>query len=166
MISEQLKHDLTNPWLRTILTIVGVTLTVNFIFIAYAYISPPNLVVKNYYERGKSYFHERHLRDVAAPTAWRLQLLTPKSIRAGRSSTIRLYVMDHQGAAISSGRVILHAYRPDDTDRDFTTTMQLKDRGTFAAPVIFPLPGHWDLIATIAANGHNFDTAQRIFVQR
>jgi nitrogen fixation protein FixH len=44
--------------------------------------------------------------------------------------------------------------------------LQLTDAGTFAAPVSFPLPGHWDLIARIDAGEHHFDIAQRIFVQR
>ncbi len=166
MFSDQLKQDLKNSWLRGILAVVGVTLAVNFIFIAYAYISPPNLVVQDYYERGKSYFHDQHLREQAAPTAWRLQLLLPKTLKVNQSGISRLYVMDHQGKPIRSGKVVLKAYRPSDASHDFSVELRLTDAGTFAAPVTFPLPGHWDLIARIDTDGQHFDTAQRIFVQR
>jgi len=166
MLSVQLKEDLKNPWLRAILAVIGVTLIVNFAFIAYAYISPPNLVVKDYYERGKSYFHDEHLREAAAATAWRLQLLLPNSLKVGQADRCLLYVMDHEGNPIRSGRVILKAYRPSDARHDFSVTLPLTDAGTFAAAVTFPLPGHWDLIARIDAEGQHFDTAQRIFVQK
>ncbi|MDX8413928.1 MAG: FixH family protein [Mariprofundales bacterium] len=166
MLSRQLKQDLKNPWLRAILAVVGVTLVVNFALITYAYISPPNLVVQDYYERGKSYFHDEHLRDAAATTAWRLQLLLPNQLKVGKVDTCRLYVMDHQGKPVHAGKVILKAYRPSDARHDFSVALHLTDAGTFVAPVSFPLPGHWDLIARIDADGQHFDTAQRIFVQR
>jgi len=166
MFSTQVKQDLKNPWLRGILAVIGVTLAVNFIFITYAFISPPNLVVKDYYERGKNYFHEEHLRDAAAANAWHLRLLLPDKLQVNRPAPCRLYVMDHQGHPVRSGVVTLTAYRPSDARRDFSVTLQLGDAGTFSAPVTFPLPGHWDLIARIDAGDHHFDTAQRIFVRK
>jgi len=166
MLSEQLKMDLKNPWLKGILAVVGVTLVVNICFITYAFVFPPNLVVKDYYERGKNYFHAAQQRDQAAPTAWRLQLLLPNTIKLNQRITSRLYVMNHEGQPVHAGAVMLTAYRPSDASRDFTITMPLTDIGTFAASLSFPLPGHWDLIARIDAGDHHFDTAQRIFVQR
>jgi len=166
MFSEQLKKDLRNPWLQAILAVVGVTLVVNIGFISYAYISPPNLVVQDYYERGKNYFHDEHLRDEAAATAWRLQLLLPKTLKVDKTASCRLYAMDHQGNPVRAGNVTLKAYRPSDARHDFSVELRLTDAGTFAAPVSFPLPGNWDLIARIDADGQHFDTAQRIFVQR
>jgi len=62
--------------------------------------------------------------------------------------------------------VILTAYRPSDARNDFKVELHLTDAGTFAGPVTFPLPGHWDLIARIDAGGQHFDTAERIFVQK
>jgi len=166
MLSEQLKKDLKNPWLQGILGVVGVTLIVNFAFIAYAFIFPPNLVVKDYYERGKNYFHDEHLRDAAAANAWRLQLMLPHTIKVNQATPCRLYVMDHQGKPLRSGNVVLTAYRPSNAADDFNIELPLSDAGTFTAPVTFPLPGHWDLIARIDAGGQHFDTAQRVFIQR
>ncbi|MFQ5345116.1 MAG: FixH family protein [Mariprofundus sp.] len=166
MLSAQVKQDLRNPWLKGILAVVGVTLVVNIGFISYAYIAPPNLVVQDYYERGKNYFHDANLRDEAAATAWRLQLLLPNTLTVNKSDIIRLYVMDHQGKPVHAGKVILKAYRPNDASHDFTVEMPMTDAGTFHAPVSFPLPGHWDLIASIDAGEQHFDTALRIFVQK
>ena len=166
MLSAQVKQDLKNPWLRTILAIVAVTVVVNIGFISYAYISPPNLVVQDYYDKGKTYFHEETLRRQALGHAWRLQLLLPEPVKLNAPATCRLYVMDHQGTPMRSGSVFLKAYRPDDASHDFEVELKLVDAGTYAAPVSFPLPGNWDLIARIDADGQHFDTAQRIFVQK
>jgi len=166
MLSERLKEDLKNPWLRIILAVVGITVTVNIVFITYAFISPPNLVVQDYYERGKSYFHDAKLRDEAASSAWRLQLMLPNKITTNTPVTCRLYVMDHAGTPVSSGHVILTAYRPSDASHDFDIELSRTDAGTFTTSVSFPLPGHWDLIARIDADEQRFDTAQRIFVQK
>jgi len=166
MLSEQLKQDLQNPWLRGILAVVGVTLVVNFCFIAYAYMFPPNLVANDYYERGKEYFHDAKTRQQAAPTAWRLQLLLPSKMHVNQAQAVRLYVMDHQGKPVKAGKVTLKAYRPSDASRDFTINLNLSDAGTFIAPIAFPLPGHWDIIASIRVDTQHFDTAERIFVEK
>ncbi|MDX8405411.1 MAG: FixH family protein [Mariprofundus sp.] len=166
MFSEQVKKDLKSPWLRGILAVVGVTLVVNIGFISYAFIFPPNLVVKDYYERGKTYFHDEQLRKESLPTAWRLQLLLPARMIVNQAASCRLYVMDHQGNPVQSGKVVLSAYRPSDASQDFTVALPLTDIGTFSATLSFPLPGHWDVIARIDAGEQQFDTAQRIFVQR
>ncbi len=166
MLSEQLKQDLQNPWLRGILAVVGVTLVVNFCFIAYAYMFPPNLVANDYYERGKEYFHDAKIRQQAAPTAWRLQLLLPSKMHVNQAQAVRLYVMDHQGKPVKAGKVTLKAYRPSDASRDFTINLNLSDAGTFIAPITFPLPGHWDIIASIRVDTQHFDTAERIFVEK
>jgi len=166
MFSEQIKEDLKNPWLRIIIAAVGITVAVNILFITYAFISPPNLVVEDYYEQGKNYFHDAKVRDDAASTAWRLQLMLPDQITANEPTTCHLYVMDKSGNPVRSGNAILTAYRPNDASHDFDIELQRTDAGTFTAPVTFPLPGHWDLIARIDSDGQRFDTAQRIFVQK
>jgi len=166
MLSEQLKKDLKNPWLKGILAVVGVTLIVNIGFISYAFIFPPNLVVQDYYERGKNYFHDAQQRHDALASAWRLQLLLPNTVKTNETITSRLYVMDHEGKPVHTGTVLLTAYRPSDASHDFDVELKRTDAGTFVAPISFPLPGHWDLIARIDAGEHHFDTAQRIFVQR
>jgi len=166
MLSAQLKQDLKNPWLRAILGTMAVVVAVNIGFISVAFISPPNLVVKDYYERGKNYFHDEVIREKAEATAWRLHLLLPDAIRTNDPATCRLYVLDHQGNPVHSGRVKLSAFRPSDARYDFSIELKAVDAGSFAAPVSFPLPGSWDLIARVDADGQHFDTAQRIFVSK
>lgn len=166
MLSAQLKQDLKNPWLRAILAIIGVVVTVNIVFISWAFIAPPNLVVNDYYERGKNYFHDKDVRQQAEASAWRLQLLLPDAMQVNSPATCRLYVMDHQGQPVRAGKVRLSAYRPNDATQDFSIELKNVDAGTFAAPVSFPLPGNWDLIARIDVDGQRFDTAQRIFVAK
>jgi len=95
-----------------------------------------------------------------------LQLLVPSKMHTNQTQTVRLYAMDHQGKPVREGKVTLKAYRPNDASRDFTMTLRYTDAGTFAAPITFPLAGHWDLIARIDAGEKHFDTATRIFVSK
>ena len=161
-LSPKLKQDLKNPWLRAILGIVVVTVSVNAGFIIYAFRSPPNLVVDNYYEQGKEYFHDEAKRELAA--AWRLELLPPDEVKVGEDQTYRLYVMDEFGTPVRDGQVTLVAFRPSDAERDFNRPLSYTDAGTFSGEVAFPLPGNWDLIATVKSGGKQFDVARRIFV--
>ena len=165
-MKEQIKSDMKNPWLRGIIAAVVVTVGVNIIFIAYAFISPPNLVVKDYYEKGKSYFHEEHLRDQAAGDAWRLQILAPDHPLVGKAQVYRLYVLDHQGRPVRQGEASLFAYRPSNAEYDFKNAMQRTDIGTFSRSISFPLPGHWDLIAQVRSGDRHYDIAKRIFVEK
>jgi len=164
MLSDNLKQDLKNPWLRGILAVIATTVVVNVAFITYAYLFPPNLVVQDYYERGKEYFHDQKIRQQAEPTAWRLQLMLPNTLKVGTPETCRLYVMDHQGKPVQSGHVVVSAYYVSDASYDFKLQLNHVDTGTFTAPIRFPLAGNWDLIARIDAGKQHFDTAARIFV--
>ena len=165
-MSAQLKNDLKSPWLRGILAVVGVTVSVNLAYIIYAFWSPPNLVAKDYYERGQNYFHEEIKREQETREAWRLQLLVPPQLRTGQAQTMRLYVMDHQGKPLQSGQAVLFAYRPNSEASDFKQELQYADPGTFSATLSFPLPGKWDLIAQIRSGEQKYDVAQRINVEK
>ncbi|MDQ6968707.1 MAG: FixH family protein [Mariprofundaceae bacterium] len=164
MLSETLKEDLRNPWLRVILLIIGTTVVVNVAFITYAFMVPPNLVVKDYYERGKNYFHDENVRKEGLPTAWRLQLMLPDKLKLDTPETCRLYVMDHNGNPVQSGKVVLSAYHVSRASDDFKIQLKQSDIGTFTAPIAFPFLGNWDLIARIDTGEEHFDTAKRIFV--
>lgn len=163
-LSPKLKQDLKNPWLRGILAIVAVTVTVNAVYIVYSFRSPPNLVVDNYYEQGKEYFHAERERGQTAN--WRLALLPPEAPKAGVDQTYRLYVMDQTGTPVTDANVTLMAYRPSDAAYDFSSPLAHVDTGTFAGQARFPLPGNWDLIAQVESGGKQFDVAQRVFVQK
>jgi len=166
MLSDKLKQDLQNPWMRTILAIIGTTVVVNIAFITYAFVSPPNLVVQDYYERGKNYFHDENIRKQHLPTAWRLQLMLPDKLHMQTPETCRLFVMDHDGKPVDKGTVTLQAYHSSNSSHDFKLSLKHVDTGTFAAPINFPFPGKWDLIARIDNADRHFDTATRIFVAK
>ncbi len=165
-ISAQLKNDLKNPWLRGILAVVGVTVMVNLAFILYAFWSPPELVAKDYYERGQNYFHEEIKREQSAGDAWRLQLMAPDKPKLNMEQDYRLYVMDHEGRAVNSGKAVLFIYRTNAAENDFRQELHYVDSGTYAATLRLPLPGTWDLIAQIRSGEQKYDVAQRINVEK
>jgi nitrogen fixation protein FixH len=165
-MSLQLKNDLKSPWLRAILAGVALMVCVNMAFIISAYKSAPQLVSKDYYQKGQDHFNVEIKREQQAASAWRLQLLVPPALAVNQSQTLRLYVMDHQGNPLKTGKAMLYAYRPDNANADFSQELKLVDNGTFAADIAFPLPGKWDLIAQIKSDEQKYDVAQRIDVRR
>lgn len=165
-MSLQLKNDLRSPWLRAILASVALVVCVNLAFIINAYNSAPQLVAKDYYQKGQNYFHEEIKREQQAASAWRLHLLVPPGLAVNQQQTMRLYVMDHQGNPLKTGVAMLYAYRPSDASADFSIPLKLVDNGTFAADISFPLPGKWDLIAQIKTDDQKYDVAQRIKVRK
>jgi len=164
MTEAQWKQDLKHPWLRGVLAIVGVAVAMNVVMISMAFWESPNLVVKDYYEKGQEYFHAEAARDEAQHLGFRLHLMPPAKPALNKPQTYRLYVVDHDGKPWNVGEGILFAYRPSDSHRDFRLPLTKADAGTFAAEVSFPLPGTWDLIAQISVDNRKLDVAQRIFV--
>lgn len=163
-MQAQLKEDLKSPWLRGVLAVVGVTLIVNIGYIIYAFWQPPGLVVQNYYDKGKEYFHAEAVREQNAQTAWRLQFLPPATPEQGKVQSYRLFVVDENNQPVMQGKARLLAYRPSDASQDFQRDLAFVDAGTYVGQLRFDQPGHWDVIVQIEANGRKFDVAQKIFV--
>ena len=166
MAKGQLREDLKNPWLRGVLAIVAVTLLANVVFISLAFISSPNLVVKDYYEQGKEYFHAQVERDEIKQLGYRLHLMAPATPKLGIAQPYRLYVVDPDGKPWNRGEGTLFAYRPNDASKDFQQPLLRSDTGMFAAEVNFPMAGNWDLIAQIYVDNKKLDVAQRVFVEK
>ncbi|NWF38545.1 FixH family protein [Mariprofundus sp. NF] len=157
-----LKEDFRNPWFLGILGLVGAALAATIWMAVIAGQTSPGLVSEDYYEKGSNYFNKTP--EQKNLPQWRLNLMTPDKPVVGQSQTYRLYAVMESGKPVSSASVTLYAYRPSDANADFKLTMQQRDPGSFSVVASFPLPGTWDLIAQIQADGKQFDVVQRIFV--
>jgi len=158
------KEDFKNPWFLSVLALMTTALVATISMIMIAYSASPDLVNKDYYEKGKNYFEAEAKRQQGGTSLWRLNLMPPKHPVVAKAQLYRLFVIDSDGKPVREGRVELFAYRPNDATKDFQISMRQADIGTFLAEITFPLPGKWDLIGQIEHGGQNFNVAQRIFV--
>lgn len=161
----QWKEDFTDPWFLSVIGLIGVALAATVTMIMIAFSASPDLVNKDYYEKGENYFSAEAKQRQQQAKLWRLNLVAPNKPAVGKLQKYRLYVINPDGKPVSEGEARLFAYRPSNARDDFETNMKWSDIGTFLAEVSFPLPGTWDLIGEVKLNGESFNVAQRIFVK-
>lgn len=164
MSEVHLKEDFKNPWFLAVLGLIGVALAGTIWMAVIASSTSPGLVSEDYYEKGKNYFHETP-KETTAP-GWRLNLLVPPVPKVNEAQNYRLYVIDEAGKPVSTATITLYAYRPSDANADFSVNMVKSDLGTFIAPISFPMPGTWDLIAQVESAGKRVDITQRLFIEK
>lgn len=155
-----------NPWVWLLIGIMGVTLLVNGTLITIAFLSPPGLVVEDYYEKGKTYlYNQAQTQKDEARLAWDLELDIPKSPHLNNNDSYLVRAVDSRGQAIKGAQAEFAAFRPAEYGNDFTLAMREVGAGYYAANVNFSLPGNWDLIVTVQQGEDKLDIAKRIFVK-
>ncbi len=156
-----------SPWVWLLAGIMGTTLIVNGTLITIAFMSPPGLVVDDYYDRGKAYLYNqaRHEEDVQR-LAWDLILDLPKVPAINKSESYLIRAVDSDGVPISGADVEFAAFRPVEHGHDVIVPMREAGAGYYAADVAFSRPGNWDLIITVKQGDDQLDIAKRIFVKK
>ncbi len=164
--SQDNPHARYNPWVIGWFSLVAVFLAVNAVFIVFAVISSPGLVVENYYEQGRQY--EKNALKLLTEhkrLQWETKLEVPEIITLNSANTYRFSAVDSRGVPIRDAEVKLTAYRPSSANADFTTALQQIAPGLYQANVSFPLPGIWDLNVKVVHGEDHFEVAQRLSVQ-
>ncbi len=167
-MAKVLKREsaLHNPWVWLLIGIMGVTLLVNGALITIAFLSPPGLVVDDYYKKGKTYLYDQaQTQKDEARLGWDLQLDMPKTPLLNSSEPYLVRVVDNAGQAIEGAQAEFAAFRPAEYGNDFVLAMRDVGAGYYATDVNFSLPGNWDLIVTVQQGEDKLDIAKRIFVK-
>ena len=132
-----------------------VVLAVNVVFVRTALRSNPGVVTEHAYEKGLAY--NAVLNEVKAEQAlgWKAKI-------SYENGQLRLVLHDNAGQPIQGARVSALIDRP--LQAGLTKTIALPEAGNalYAVPVEFPLPGQWDITASILWNKHYFQIRQRI----
>ena len=157
---------LKSPWIRGLIAMMAVIVTVNIIMITVAFKSSPGLVVDDYYEKGKNY--NKSLEKMAAQKAldWEVHLSAPEKIELGEKTRYGLTVVDRSRSPLLADKVEIYAFRPSDVAADFSVQMIPQGAGQYAVDLMFPLPGVWDLVVSIVKGDDQFEVTERIFVSK
>jgi nitrogen fixation protein FixH len=167
MVDKRVKESAwRNPWVWLLIGILGTTLIVNGTLITIAFLSPPGLVVEDYYDKGKDYFYNQaQLKKERARLGWVLSLDLPPEPKINISEAYLVRVVDASGRPVSGAQAEFAAFRPTEHGRDFTQPMRDVGGGFYATDVSFKQPGNWDLIVTVQQGDDKLDIAKRIFVK-
>lgn len=154
------RRDAWIPW-----AFVGAFLLVvaaNATLIFYAFQSWTGLATDSPYERGLGYNREIAAARAQREAGWRVALAYTAS-GEGRG-VLALDLADPTGTPILRAVVTARIRRPTEARRDMDVTLADQDAGRYVVALALPLPGQWDVQATVRADGRDFRIDRRIFV--
>lgn len=163
-ISQQNKKALKNPWVLGIISFLLLVISVNSFFIYQAFKQPPNLVVDNFYERGKVYQQRQAAQDQENQLGWTGLMITPPKSRVNQLQAYEVLVQGENSARVDLDSVTFFAYRPSDMKADFSIEMDEISAGRYTADIAFNLPGNWDLIVEAKRGEDEFLITRRIYI--
>ena len=163
-ISQKNKQALKNPWVLGFILFFCTFVTANIIFIYLAFSTPPNLVKKDFYERGERYEETRKLIDQEKSLGWTGLLMIPAKPRIHQPQVYEVLLQGRQSISLQLDAVTFHAYRPSDANADFSVEMTNTKPGTYAAEIAFNLPGIWDVIVVARQGEQEFLVTKRITI--
>ncbi len=163
-ISQDNPKALNNPWVLGMLGFLVVFLTANFIFIYLAIKQPPNLVVDNFYERGKDYAMKEAAIDQEKELGWNGLIMSPPESRVNQSQPYEVLIQGKNSVGLDLDSVTLFAYRPSDMNADFSLPMNKMSAGRYSVDIAFNLPGNWDLIVEAKRGEDEFLITRRIYI--
>lgn len=163
-ISQQNSQALRNPWVLGLLTFLVVFLSANAVFIYLAFSDRPNLVVDNYYERGKEYQKKLAGQQQQEALGWTGNLMLPGSTRVNQPAVFETQILGENARAVELDSVKIFAYRPSDMDKDFKAEMQPVGIGRYQAELTFKYPGNWDLIVEAKQGDDEYLITRRIYI--
>jgi len=163
-ISQDNPNALKNPWVLGIIGFLLLVITVNTIFIYNAFKHRPNLVVDNFYERGKAYAMKEAAIDQEKQLGWNGLIMSPPESRVNQSQPYEVLIQGKNSAGLDLDSVTLFAYRPSDMDADFTVPMNKMSAGRYSVDIAFNLPGSWDLIVEAKRGEDEFLITRRIYI--
>lgn len=165
-ISQKNSEAFKNPWVWAGLAFLCTFVSMNIFFIYQAFSSPPNLVLENFYERGRTYddMQDRLARE--RELGWSGLIMAPADSQTGVEQRWEVLIQDKAGETLQFDTVELFAYRPSDAREDFSVSMHAQENGVYAADINFTLPGNWDIIVEARRGDDEFAITRRTFISR
>lgn len=165
MISQKNKEALKNPWVWGLILFFLTFLAANAVFIYLAFKSPPNLVVPDFYERGKRYEDTQLRIEKEKALGWTGILTVPKQTRVNQTQSYEILIQGKNAVSLALDSVVIEAYRPSDKRADFSEEMIAGSPGVYTADMSFSLPGIWDVIVIAKQGEQEFLVTKRITIK-
>ena len=164
--SQSNNQAMRNPWVLGLFGMLGLFLTVNFVFIFFAFWTSPGLVTEDYYEQGRKY-EENAIKLLAAKNnlQWTTNIEIPRDLYMHKVETVRFNAVDSRGIPIEGADVSVTAYRPSDASADFMVKLDNFAPGIYQTNIAFPLKGIWDLKLRVARGEEALEMEHRISVK-
>jgi len=163
-ISQHNKEALKNPWVWGMIIFLIIFLAANAVFIFQAFKFSPDLVVEDFYERGKRYEDTQKRIEAEKALGWTGILQVPSKTRVNQQQSYDVLIQGRNSVSLALDSVTMFAYRPSDAEADFVHTMTHKSPGTYTVNMAFTLPGIWDLIVVAKQGEQEFLITKRVTI--
>ena len=157
-------NALKSPFVWGIGALFLLFVTVEIYMVTIAISVKPDLVTKDYYERGQSFTERsKQKREGEKALGWKLDLSFDE-IKKDKPALFTLSITSTKGAE-EADEALVFAYRPSNAKKDFQKVMIATAKGSYEAKLTFGEAGYWDIIAVAQKNGREIDLAVRIFIK-
>ena len=148
------------PWLFVGFFVV--VATVNGVMIWYALSSWTGLAANQAYDNGLTYNQNLAAASRQAALGWRPTLSVQVGAQGGE---VELELADAQGRPVTDAAVVVAFERPTFEGADFTVELRPVAPGHYRGSFDAPLPGAWNLHATLRRGDDLFVHEQRIVLR-
>jgi len=152
---------LRSPWVIGWITMFVIFVMANVVMIYLALNNSHSLVVDDYYDRGQDY-EKNMLKRQARNPGWQLKVVAPEFVDVAKPTVFGLQAQDKGGLNLTPDSVTFYAYRPADSQQDFSVPMTLNEEGVYQAEVSFPLLGVWDILISVKQGDMEINTPHRL----
>jgi len=132
-----------------------VVLAVNIFFVRTALRSNPGVVTEHAYEKGLAYNAVLDKVKTEHAAGWQGKI-------AYRDGQLQLTLHDKNNRPIDGASVTMYIDRPLQEGFGNSVMLSRVGKARYAAPVTFPMPGQWDITASIVWKKHYLQIRQRI----
>jgi len=124
----------------------------------------PGLVVEDFYERGQDY--EENIKTKLENNNKWLTNFKIGEVTQNKPVSIYFSITDKSGKFAMVEQITLYAYRPSDSNKDFSTAMTLAaDKKSYTATMTFADKGKWDLVASAVIDGVEVNYGTKLFAK-
>jgi len=163
MTESNTQHWYKSPLLLIWLFLVLLAMSGTIYMVIQANSGFPGLVVDDFYERGQDY--EENIKKKLENNNKYLTGFQITEIVQNKPIMINFSITDKNGKFASVEKITLYAYRPADSNKDFSEVMTLAaDKQSYTATMIFADKGKWDILASAVIDGIEVNYGKSIFV--
>lgn len=145
----------------------AVVLGANGAMVYFATSTFSGLSTKQAYLEGLAYNDRVAEEQAQAALGWSLSVsMTGSAVRPDGTAagTLHLSGTDADGRPLDGVRITADIRRPAEQGFDQVVTLQPVGAGEYAAPVVLPKPGQWDVLLTAERGGDTFRLRRRLLV--
>ncbi len=132
---------------------------VNMVFVYLAVSTYTGVVTKQSYEKGLDYNHTIDAFEQQQHLGWQTNIVLEENTR------VVLSVTDRDGVPLDAAEVSVLITRPTQEGYDATVVLEKQAPGTYSKEVDFPMPGQWDVTASIVWQTHQYQQRKRLIVK-